>query len=1226
MNDPSTSNGPLSLRSVAPILVPGLVVIVGAFAVIRFGVNPKLTLILDNVHWTFSYTLAAVLAWWGVKAAPPDARVARRWFALGMSAYAFGQMVWDVQVAVGWNPFPGPSDIFFSCLGPGCLLGLWASLRVHSSKEQLRTALLDASTLAVAVLVLTLSLYLPKQGSTGPLALAVLVAYPVTLLGALCVGVILILTLRARADRTWLVFIMALLAQGMVWMHWNSLTLDNALQDGTWFNFCFSMAAVGSGLGAMWWRPQLSIEPTWDRLCEWLLRVLPVLSVVIAAASLFVLQQLPPIARAMEFSLELGVAAVVALAMARQSLVLAERDRLLFAEQRLRENESRFRVLFDSNLTGVFFTDTRGAVSQANDAFLRLTGYSREDMVAGRISWKTMTPPEHVPRDEQGVRELAATGVSTPWEKEYIRKDGTRVAVIVGAAHIEAGRDELIAFALDLTPLKRAEAALGASENKFQLLVEQAADGIFIADRDGRFLEANLSGCAMLGYGREEILRLSIPDVHPPAEAVRVAASMPGLMAGETVRVEYLFRRKDGSVFPGHLSAKMLSDGRLQGIVRDVSERKRTEKSLEESEARFRQIIEHAPDAIVILDLSTGKFILVNAAAEQLFRLSAAELLRLGPAELSPPMQPDGQPSGEKAQLFLTRVVQEGKLDFEWVHRDAQGRDIACEVRLLRLLLDGRTVIRGSLTDISDRKQLEQARERSHSLVQATLESTADGILVVNREGRIETYNRLFARMWCIPDEVLIAQDDARAMQCVLEQLRDPQQFTTKVTYLYDHPEEKSFDRIDFKDGRVFERYSRPQLIGGEVVGRVWSFRDTTEQRRLEEQLRQSQKMEAIGQLSGGIAHDFNNLLTAIMGHLGLLQGNPQVTPQIAESLGEISAAANRAANLTSQLLAFSRRQVISISLLDLNEVVTNLSKMLRRVLGEQVTVQLDFAPEKLTFQGDAGMMEQVLVNLAVNARDAMPQGGKLRITTRRETRMPPAGEGVTAKAPGDFVRLSVGDTGTGILQEFRAKIFEPFFTTKGVGKGTGLGLATVFGIVQQHHGWIEVESEVGRGTTFHIFLPLLAPPPTTRLVGGEAGQAARVARGRGELILLVEDEAAVQQIVMQALGRYGYRVLLAGNGPEALKIWAARKTEIALLLTDLIMPEGISGLQLARLLLEENPLLRVVYTSGYSADIAGKELKMTDGVNYLAKPYELDRLFQTVRTALDRKVSHSPF
>ena len=392
---------------------------------------------------------------------------------------------------------------------------------------------------------------------------------------------------------------------------------------------------------------------------------------------------------------------------------------------------------------------------------------------------------------------------------------------------------------------------------------------------------------------------------------------------------------------------------------------------------------------------------------------------------------------------------------------------------------------------------------------------------------------------------------------------------------------------------------------------------DITDRQSLEEQLRQAQKMEAVGQLAGGVAHDFNNILTVIMGHLGLLRGNPSssVANEIDESLSQILAAANRAAKLTSQLLAFSRRQVLHMSALDVNEVVTHLTKMLRPILGEHVSMQLDFAAEQLTFQGDAGLMEQVLVNLAVNARDAMPDGGTLKITTRAVKKAPPStGDQPSPEQPVDYVRLSVADTGSGIAPEIRAKIFEPFFTTKEVGKGTGLGLATVFGIVQQHNGSIEVESEPGHGATFHIYLPRLTSAPTA----APAPLPVFIPRGRNELVLLVEDELSVQEMATQALRRQGYRVMTASSGRAALEIWNEHKAEVDLLLTDMIMPEGVSGQQLARQLLEEKPGLKVVYTSGYNAEIAGKELKLTDGINYLAKPYELERLFRTVRAALD--------
>jgi CheY-like chemotaxis protein len=298
---------------------------------------------------------------------------------------------------------------------------------------------------------------------------------------------------------------------------------------------------------------------------------------------------------------------------------------------------------------------------------------------------------------------------------------------------------------------------------------------------------------------------------------------------------------------------------------------------------------------------------------------------------------------------------------------------------------------------------------------------------------------------------------------------------------------------------------------------------------------------------------------------------------------------------------------------------------MLRRILGEHVIMQLDFAPEQLTFQGDAGLMEQVLVNLAVNARDAMPEGGTLKITTRTATTPPPStNDRPGPQAPGTYVRLSVSDTGTGIPPEIRSKIFEPFFTTKEVGKGTGLGLATVFGIVQQHRGWIELETEPGRGTTFHVFLPRLAARPA---IAPEA-EPAFVPRGRNELVLLVEDEAAVREMGAHALRRQGYRVMAAANGPAALELWARHHAEVSLLLTDMIMPEGVSGQQLARRMLGEKPALKVIYTTGYNAEIAGKELKLMDGINYLAKPYELDRLFRTVRAALDgtESPSRAPF
>jgi PAS domain S-box-containing protein len=764
----------------------------------------------------------------------------------------------------------------------------------------------------------------------------------------------------------------------------------------------------------------------------------------------------------------------------------------------------------------------------------------------------------------------------------------------------------MLLFDKQLLAQREGEVVMRDSEMKFHAVFAQSPLAIMLTTLpEDRLVDANQAAETLLGYRLAELRGKTTGELKIWANPddrdhyLRILQSTSG-MSGFEARMCVRDGRELAVLFHGRV---VHVDGHMYVLnsLLDITERKRMETDLQARTAFFQAQVDSALDGILVVD-SAGRKILQNQRMAEVWKI--------------PPEVANDKDDAQQVRFVTGRTKNPQqfveKVIYLYSHPTEISRDII-------ELVDGTILDRYSapvsdkagnyygriwtFRDITESRKAEELVRHLATFPELNpnpvLEFDQDGTLGYHSPAALAMARKVGAASLT---EMLPPAASSIVRECLARGVPRLRQETTH--------------------GRNKLSWSYYPIASQQVVHCYVD--DITDLQSLEEQLRQAQKMEAIGQLSGGIAHDFNNLLTAIIGHLGLLRGNPRVTPEIEESLVEISTAANRAANLTSQLLAFSRRQVLSTSALDLNEVVTNLAKMLRRVLGEQVNVQLDFAPEELTFQGDGGMMEQVLVNLAVNARDAMPQGGTLRITTRRESRLPPAREGVMASA-GEFVRLSVSDTGTGILPEFRDKIFEPFFTTKGVGKGTGLGLATVFGIMQQHHGWIEVESEVGQGATFHLYLPLLARPSPISLVS-ESSPSSRAPRGRGELILLVEDEAAVQQIVMQALGRYGYRVLLAANGPEALKIWAERKAEIALLLTDLIMPEGISGLQLARRLVEDKPMLRVVYTSGYSADIAGKELKLTDGVNYVAKPYELDRLFQTVRAALDRKQSHSPF
>jgi two-component system cell cycle sensor histidine kinase/response regulator CckA len=389
---------------------------------------------------------------------------------------------------------------------------------------------------------------------------------------------------------------------------------------------------------------------------------------------------------------------------------------------------------------------------------------------------------------------------------------------------------------------------------------------------------------------------------------------------------------------------------------------------------------------------------------------------------------------------------------------------------------------------------------------------------------------------------------------------------------------------------------------------------ERAQRRRVEEQLRQAQKMEAIGQLAGGIAHDFNNILTIINGNAGLLLDNENLDPETVEALKQIFAAGERAASLTRQLLVFSRKQIASPQVIDLNDLIEESAKMLRRLIGERITLELDLAGKPPVIQADASMMEQVLLNLIVNARDAMPRGGRLIIRTQGLTITTADTQHNPEARPGDFVRLSVQDTGGGIAPEVLPRIFEPLFTTKEAGKGTGLGLATVFGIVRQHQGWLEVKSQLGEGTVFEVLLPTISATAAP----GQSAAAPAKAPGGSETILLVEDETAVRELAVIMLEKHGYRVLQAASGAEALKVWERHGARIKLLLTDLVMPGELTGWELAERLQTANPALKVIFASGYSAEATAQIFDAAKNFNFLQKPYHMRTLAGTVRQVLD--------
>ena len=520
-----------------------------------------------------------------------------------------------------------------------------------------------------------------------------------------------------------------------------------------------------------------------------------------------------------------------------------------------------------------------------------------------------------------------------------------------------------------------------------------------------------------------------------------------------------------------------------------------------------------------------------------------------------------------------------------------------------------------------ERKRSEERLRRERDLISRIMETSPVGILVADQQGYITFANhcaedvlglareaveqRLFNVMdWRVADLDGVPQD-GRSLP--LQKLLESGQAVLDVCHTVELPGNRRL---------LLSTNATPLLDGmGKPDGMVVTIEDITERRALEAQLRQSQKMEVVGQLAAGVAHDINNVLTVIQGHTGLLlHAVPPESPYV-RSLKQIAAASDRAASFVRHLLTFSRKQVVQTKILDLNAVLHNLQHMLPQMLGEQITLELRCQQGLSMVAADASMTEQIVMNLAVNARDAMAKGGTLSIETFAvEVPMALARQNPDAH-PGKFACMSVRDTGCGMERKVMQRIFEPFFTTKEVGKGTGLGLSTVYGIVRQHQGWIEMDSEIGVGTTFKVYLPV-ADPKVAGTPDVTLGKMEPV-RGGKETIMVVEDEESLLKVLCRVLQSYHYTVLSATNATDALRVWDEKEGKVDLLLTDMIMPGRLTGNDLVNELKKRKPDLRVILTSGYSAELIGREFKHGD-TRFLAKPYQPHMVAKLVRKTLD--------
>ncbi len=647
----------------------------------------------------------------------------------------------------------------------------------------------------------------------------------------------------------------------------------------------------------------------------------------------------------------------------------------------------------------------------------------------------------------------------------------------------------------------------------------------------------------------------------------------------------------------------------LVRATREALEAKATQDVLSERENLYRTIVNASPDAVTVTDLNGNVVFSSPRALEMFGHASAEEALGRNALEWIVPEE------RERGLAKMRRVIEQ-KCSFETEHTllRKDGSRFCAEIkgahyRSANEKTEGLILI---TRDITDRKKAEMA----HMVLITAVEQAAEVILITDPKGVIVYANPAF--------ETNTGYTRAEALGQNPRILKSGKSDPTFYEEMW-----KTLARGEVWKGRFinkrknateFEEEATISAVhdsAGKVVNYVAVKRDVTREVALENQLRHAQKMEAIGTLAGGVAHDFNNLLTIIQGHVTLAQMEDGAPLPLKESFEEIQRATERAAGLTRQLLTFSRRQTMRSRDLDVNEVVAGITKMLQRILGEDMSMHLTYAPHPLFTHADAGMMDQVLLNLAVNARDAMPKGGRLIIETSSIDFDESSATQIPDGRAGSFICLSVSDTGSGIPKEVLPRIFEPFFTTKDVGKGTGLGLATVYGIVHQHEGWITVCSDVGHGTTFRVYLPRNAGAPPEE----ERKTEVRMDALRGtETILLVEDEPALRDLVRTILSQLGYRILEAPSGVQALDVWEQNRAEIDLLLTDLVMPDGMTGMELAARLLEQSPKLKVIYTSGYSSEIAGRDVPLKPGMNFLAKPFNTQTLAETTRRALNEK------
>ncbi|MGC8829548.1 MAG: PAS domain-containing hybrid sensor histidine kinase/response regulator [Verrucomicrobiia bacterium] len=882
-------------------------------------------------------------------------------------------------------------------------------------------------------------------------------------------------------------------------------------------------------------------------------------------------------------------------------------------------SEELFRLVWEHSPVGFRLADENGLIVRVNKAFCDIVGKPRAELEGKPIS--SIYASEIADRIQQTfIQRFKERNFSHRINDEYKLWNGRKAYFEVFNSFFETEGDVplLLSIFTDFTEARRAIELLALSEAKYRTLAENISDVICIIKQDLTITDISLSARKFLGYTENELIGKSFEKTLSPNSVIEFKNKLHEfssceLQVSNSKTIELEFVRKDKSSVWAEVRFNQIhipgeKEPRILCAMRDITERRRVHAIMRLQAAA----IESAGNAVIITT-TDGLIVWANQAFTQLTGYELEEVIGKKPSILK---------SGRHTSQFYKQMwetICSGRVWRGEITNRRKDGSLYVEDMTITPVFDEIHHITHFVaikSDITKRKELEQELKVLHKRFELIFNSSPAGIAIVTlRDCRFIEVNPSFLELTKFNKDKIIGYT-AEELQ-LFEKNED---CLKAIEKLRAGVSTRNHDiNIKTRTGELRNvSVSAERVKLGIEDCAILIFNDITEKKSLEEQLRHSQRLESIGTLAGGVAHDFNNILTVIQGHTSLLMMNPLTPPELQDSINQIADAAERAAGLTRQLLAFSRKQKLESKVININTVIENLTKMLKRLIGEHITLECLIKPDIPTILADIGMMEQMIMNLVVNARDAMPKGGRLTIST--SSKFIPAQQLPKRQdlKQGEYIIISVKDTGCGIKPEDLPKIFEPFFTTKGQGKGTGLGLAMVQNIVYQHKGWIEVQSQLNVGTEFTIYLPAVQHSDTLKQEDSH-----RWKKAAGETILFVEDEEKTREMTKAVLEQCGFNVLTAHDAIQALELWRKNKDRISLLLTDIVLPKGISGRQLAAQLCTEKPTLKVVITSAYTPDLSQIEFADLKHWQFLLKPYMPTALVNIIRQNLDIKSNH---